>query len=588
VASGSFTLTATATDATTGQAGQATAGFTVGGTAPAVISLAAGPWTANGKGTLTLAVGPTAAGNLLEVVFGAGGAGLVSSLSTGVSGGGVSSWQRVTGYLDTGDHTLTEVWQGVVTTAGASSVTITNSSAASEWNRLWGKEFTASGAGISWSILAAHPSPAATSAASSGTGSAVSYPALTGNGLYVGATVDSYGTLNAGSSAGFTYITVDSHLQIAWNTTAANSAPTSTSSDSGEKWSTAAVLVTASSTPVSLSVTTSSLPGGVTGQSYNAQLTASGGVPPYTWSLASGSLPAGLLLSAAGVISGTPTTAGSSSFTVKAADSAAHTAAAALSLTITLAPPVVATLTYASNNYGVRSYTAPAMDSQLSLAGNTKLPYVDLNVWGGVNGQTMAAQVYSVRNWSLSASLNNPGGGVTCFPNTGMAYPVSLAWNSYSYFISGWDETMDATLNQVASACYDNWFDNTLINSYTGSAVVEVMWHFDFRNRGAGPWYAQGVQFGGYTVNDIPIPVTTWNLAYGGTAVFWNLVDSGGAFTNLPVGAVDMLAMNRYLVTNGFLSAACHQTGVSVGYEICDTQGTARTYRYNNCWCYAA
>jgi hypothetical protein len=55
--------------------------------------------------------------------------------------------------------------------------------------------------------------------------------------------------------------------------------------------------------PTSLGVTTSSLPGGTAGSPYpSTTLQASGGVPPYSWALSSGSLPAGLTLSAAGAI----------------------------------------------------------------------------------------------------------------------------------------------------------------------------------------------------------------------------------------------------------------------------------------------
>src|SRR5207237_8182282 len=55
-----------------------------------------------------------------------------------------------------------------------------------------------------------------------------------------------------------------------------------------------------------LQITTSQLPSGILSKSYGATLSASGGTTPYAWSLASGSLPAGLTLSSAGTISGTP------------------------------------------------------------------------------------------------------------------------------------------------------------------------------------------------------------------------------------------------------------------------------------------
>src|SRR5208282_5080951 len=51
---------------------------------------------------------------------------------------------------------------------------------------------------------------------------------------------------------------------------------------------------------------------------YSATLSASGGTAPYTWSLTSGSLPAGLTLSGtAGLISGMPSQTGTSSFTIQ-------------------------------------------------------------------------------------------------------------------------------------------------------------------------------------------------------------------------------------------------------------------------------
>jgi hypothetical protein len=62
-----------------------------------------------------------------------------------------------------------------------------------------------------------------------------------------------------------------------------------------------------------LAITTPSpLAGGTQGAAYSLQLAASGGTPPYQWSVASGSsLPAGLTLTIAGVLSGTPTAQGS-------------------------------------------------------------------------------------------------------------------------------------------------------------------------------------------------------------------------------------------------------------------------------------
>jgi hypothetical protein len=82
--------------------------------------------------------------------------------------------------------------------------------------------------------------------------------------------------------------------------------------------------------------TTSPLPAGTIATAYTAlQFTAAGGTSPYTW--AATGLPVGLTLSGAGVLSGTPTTAGTTSFNVTVTDSATPTpATATASLTITI------------------------------------------------------------------------------------------------------------------------------------------------------------------------------------------------------------------------------------------------------------
>ena len=73
-------------------------------------------------------------------------------------------------------------------------------------------------------------------------------------------------------------------------------------------------------TPAPPTVTTSTLALGTVGTAYSQTLTASGAVQPCTWSLVSGSLPAGLSLSQGGVISGTPTMAGIFTFDVRVTD----------------------------------------------------------------------------------------------------------------------------------------------------------------------------------------------------------------------------------------------------------------------------
>ena len=96
--------------------------------------------------------------------------------------------------------------------------------------------------------------------------------------------------------------------------------------------------------PAPLTITTTNLPEGFAGKAYGSvtslysnQLGESGGAGgPYTWTLTSGTLPAGLSLSGSGLISGTPSTAVSAtSLTFKVTDGYSNTATAMLPITIT-------------------------------------------------------------------------------------------------------------------------------------------------------------------------------------------------------------------------------------------------------------
>jgi PKD repeat protein len=70
------------------------------------------------------------------------------------------------------------------------------------------------------------------------------------------------------------------------------------------------------------SITTGSLPAATVGTPYSATVTTTG-TGPITFTVSSGALPAGLVLdSSTGVVSGTPTSAGSATFTVTATNSA--------------------------------------------------------------------------------------------------------------------------------------------------------------------------------------------------------------------------------------------------------------------------
>jgi hypothetical protein len=110
--------------------------------------------------------------------------------------------------------------------------------------------------------------------------------------------------------------------------------------------------------PADLSIVTASLPDGVVGVAYSASLTASGGVPPYKWTVTG--LPDGVTATAAGAISGTPTKAGSFTVIVSVTDAAGTSIAPARRPSpVTIAPaPLVITTATAPNGTAGTAYSA--------------------------------------------------------------------------------------------------------------------------------------------------------------------------------------------------------------------------------------
>ncbi len=144
-------------------------------------------------------------------------------------------------------------------------------------------------------------------------------------------------------------------------------------------YSNTASVTTPSSSVQPLTITSSpSLPSGTVGVAYSFTLAASGGVPPYTWSMPSGQLAAGLLLNSTnGAVTGTPTQAGRFSFRIEVEDSSSpvQTATANLSMTISSSSsgncatgqPCGATAPFCT------SYTPPSTSGATAI---TSLPYI--------------------------------------------------------------------------------------------------------------------------------------------------------------------------------------------------------------------
>ncbi len=194
--------------------------------------------------------------------------------------------------------------------------------------------------------------------------------------------------------------------------------------------------------PTPITITTSTLTGGTTNAAYSATLAATGGSGTYTWSVASGSsLPAGLSLSAAGVISGTPTTAGLASFTVDVADSETtpQTSSAPLKLAISGGTLKIVMPTTTAGQVGVSysvgfSATGGVPSYSWALIDNTSPPPgLTLSSSGSLSGTPTTAGNYSFQlqvtdsnNTSLSQNVSvTIGAAGSSLPDGGYTFSFS-------------------------------------------------------------------------------------------------------------------------------------------------------------------
>lgn len=198
--------------------------------------------------------------------------------------------------------------------------------------------------------------------------------AIASGSLPLGITLASNGTLsgtpNAGGSFNFTVNVTDS------------------SGGSGPVSATSGPLLLTVNAPT-ITITPPTLPTASAGVAYNQNLTAAGGSGTYTYAVTAGALPAGLTLSSAGVISGTPTAAGTFALTITATDSSGgsgpYTGSQPYTLNVT-APSL--TLTPPA---GSLSGTAGAPLNVPFSAGNGTAPYTfDISAGALPNGVTLS------------------------------------------------------------------------------------------------------------------------------------------------------------------------------------------------------
>jgi hypothetical protein len=222
--------------------------------------------------------------------------------------------------------------------------------------------------------------------------------------------------------------------------------------------------------PPGLTVTTAALPGATSGVAYAQALTASGGAPPYSWALASGSLPPGLTLALNGQIAGTPTQPGNFTFAVTVSDPAVHTARAVLSIAVA-APQIPDAI---SSNWSGYVHTGGG-------------PYI------GVTGTFNVPQIYPVSNDTDTAEWVGIGGAMPNDPSIIQAgideqYVASIN----TYYVVPWVELFPAPAYRLPIGV--NPGDSITVSM---QQVSIGQWNWAVKDNTNGQAYGSGASFNG-------------------------------------------------------------------------------------------
>ena len=311
---------------------------------------------------------------------------------------------------------------------------------------------------------------------------------------------------------------------------------------------------------VTLSVSPASLPNWTQGVAYSQTITASGGSGPTTYAVTAGALPTGLSLNgSSGVISGTPSVAGTYNFTVTATDSLGSTGSRAYSVTIngalSLAPATLPATTQgmaysqnviASGGTGTPTYSVSvgtlstglllnaasgAITGTASSAGTFNFTITATDTIGAT-----AAQAYSV-------TVNAP---ITVNPAT---LPGGTVSSAYSQTVSVTGGTGASTFVVTVGSLPTGLLLNGSSGAITGTPSSAATYNFtitatDTVGATGSRAYSVTIALAPLTLNPATLPATTQGVAYSqsviasnGTGPYGYAVTVGALPTGLSLNA---------------------------------------------------
>ncbi|WP_439449035.1 putative Ig domain-containing protein [Stenotrophomonas sp. ATs4] len=336
------------------------------------------------------------------------------------------------------------------------------------------------------------------------------------------------------------------------------------------------------------------LPGGQVAAAYSQTLSAGGGSGSFTYSLSAGALPPGIVLSSAGVLSGTPTAAGSYSFTVTATDTFGFTGSQPFTLGINQPVPVVV------NDAASTPANAPA---SIDVTANDTGPITSIAIaqvpahgTATVNGlnvtYTPASNFFG--NDSFTYTATGPGGtstvAIVSITVTPLAVPVAAAQSAT--VLAGQSVTVQAeagAINGPFTAVTISRAPSSGTAVVQGASIVysadaDASGVVDFEYTLSNPFGASAPAPVRVTVNPRPVAPALTAIVIAGRVVNVDLTSTarGGPFTAAAVVSVSPADAGAATIsasgagyTLAFTSAATFGGAVRITYTLSNAYATS-------------
>jgi hypothetical protein len=335
--------------------------------------------------------------------------------------------------------------------------------------------------------------------------------------------------------------------------------------------------------------TATTLPTAYVASSYSQTLTATGGSGTgYTWALAGGSdLPAGLNLSAAGVLSGKPTTVGTPSFSVSVTDSVGNTAQATFGVTISAGVsinPAALPIGYPGTVYAPATLTATGGTGTgftwtwAAATGSTLPAGLSISPAGVITGTPLNATTASIVSNVVAAVTDSVGN--TGSANFSVIIEATLAISSGATLPGGVLATAYSdTLAATGGSGGNTWSTNpagtnslaAIGLSLSGGGIVS----------GASPTlgtaaftatvtdstsHTASLAFSVTVSNALTVTTTSLPAAYSGTAYSQTLAAAGGTgagYTWTVTGTSNLATFNLTLSATGIVTGTPATSGTA-------------------------